>query len=74
MKAFERKKVFSFRYPDEMEKILNYLNTVGKIFVSPKKIEELYEDFSEEKYCASWMGVNDELLEQFADWLEDYEF
>lgn len=73
MKVFERNKTFTFRYPDEMEKILNYLNTIGKIFVSPEKIEDLYEYFSDEKYCASWMTVNDKLLEQFADWLEGFD-
>lgn len=80
MKVFERKNTNKFRCPDEMEVILKYLKEKGTINVSEEDIESLYEDFSEEFYCAGWMSVlnatifgstpNIPLLEQFADYLE----
>lgn len=79
MKAFIRNAETTFRHPEDMAKILAYLNERGKLQVSAKTIEELYSDFSEEKYCAGWMGVPDTsedgdfpyLLEDFADWLSE---
>lgn len=72
MKAWIRKKTYKFRYPDDMERILSYLNENGKILVSDKRVEELYGEFSNQ-YSASWLSVRDENLEDFADWLEERE-
>lgn len=63
-----------YTYPDEMEKILDYLSKHGKIHVSGKTIERLYEDFSDTRYCAGWMCVSNELLEEFADWLSEVDY
>jgi hypothetical protein len=71
MQPYIKNKSYSFTYPDEMEKIITYLNNNGKIQVSHKTIESLYYDFSDERYCAGWMCVNDNVLEEFADWLEE---
>lgn len=71
MKAYKRNKYSSFTYPEEMKLILDYLNSHGQILVEESTIEDLYYDFSEEKYCASWMGVNDRLLGEFEDWLTE---
>lgn len=82
MKAFIKndKKDFKFRYPDQMEKILAYLNENGKLQISERTVEKLYRDFSEEKYSASWMTIADDssenndfpdLLEDFADYLSE---
>ena len=73
MKVYESNK-YNFRYPCEMELILNYLNENGKIFVSPKVIEELYEEFSRKNYCRSWKTVTTDNLWTFACWLEDYDY
>jgi hypothetical protein len=70
MRVYERK--YNYLYPEDMKMILNYLNEHGKILVSDSDIEDLYCDFSDEKYCASWMGVNEQMLEEFEDWLEHY--
>lgn len=70
MRVYERK--YNYLYPEDMKMILNYLNEHGKILVSDSDIENLYCDFSDEKYCASWMGVNEQMLEEFEDWLEHY--
>ena len=71
MKVYERNESIDFVYPDEMTEILNYLNKHGKILVKPSTIESLYFRFSDEQYSASWMGVNEELLKEFEEWLTE---
>lgn len=74
MKVFEPFKKYDYEYPEEMEKILNYLQEHGKVNVSGKTIESLYYDFSDERYDAIWIGVSaDGILEKFADYLSDIE-
>lgn len=68
MRVYERNN-YNFTYPDEMKRILDYLNEHGKILVKPSTIESLYYDFSSECYCATWMCVNDNMLEKFENWL-----
>ena len=70
MKAF---KFYNFEYPDEMWKIIHYLEQRGKINIDYMKLEELYEDFSYYVYCAQWMVVTNERLEEFAEYLSEYE-
>lgn len=67
MKVYERNYT-DFYYPDDMAKIMNYLNERGRVLVSAKTIESLYEDFSE-RACAGWLCVHDETLEEFEEWL-----
>ena len=56
-----------------MERILDYLNEHGTVLVKPLTIEKLYYEFSEDRYCAQWMCVNDNLLEEFSNWLDEYD-
>ena len=72
MRVYERNST-NFTYPEEMKLILDYLNAHGKILVKDSTIEDLYYDFSDEKYCAGWMCVNEQMLEEFEDWLNDLE-
>lgn len=72
MKAFEFN-YNQFTYPTEMDKIITYLKSVGKINVSFARLEQLYFDFSEDRYCAQWMYVDNDLLEEFAGWLSRQE-
>ena len=60
-----------FEWPEEMSKILKYLKANGEVLVEDKKIENLYYEFSYYIYCASWMSVNEQILEEFANWLSD---
>ena len=60
-------------YPNEMRKILNYLNANGTLTVDERKLETLYEYYSEDRWCAGWMCVNDDILEDFAEWLSEVE-
>jgi hypothetical protein len=55
--------------------ILNYLNENGEVFCPEYMIEELYEQFSQEKHNCSWMHViltalRDIMLPEFDKWLE----
>ena len=61
-----------FAYPEDMEKILTYLQENGDILVSPTCIEELYFKYSDECAC-HWKIVTEDTLENFAQWLDDYE-
>lgn len=63
----------NYRYPDEMEKILGYLTENGSLTVSGPTVEQMYRDFSEDRYAAGWMFVTPEILEEFADWLAEIE-
>ncbi len=72
MKAFEFNNSF-FEYPDEMDKILNYLNGNGKLNISAKDVEELYRGYSDDVWCAGWIMVTDERLKYFANWLSEIE-
>ena len=73
MKVFEPFKKYDYEYPEEMEKILQYLSEHGKVNVSGKTIASLYVDFSIEKYDADWKLVTNTTLEEFADYLSDIE-
>ena len=72
MKAYEPHKT-QFEFWVDMEMILNYLNANGKLNITPERVEELYEGYSEDVWCASWMGVSEEILESFAEWLSEIE-
>lgn len=61
-----------YLYPEDMAKILAYLKSHGELFVQDEKIEDLWEDFSDE-YDAQWLGPDEELLERFARWLDQYD-
>ena len=73
MRVYERKIKFDYEYPEDMKLILEYLNEHGEILVSELAIENLYRDFSSEKYEASWMCVDRQMLAEFEDWLEYYD-
>lgn len=73
VRVFIKNKETNFTYPDDMKKILDYLNSIGKILVSDSTIEELYYKFSDKEYCAGWVTVKEETLIEFADWLDKIE-
>ena len=73
MRVYDRKYKFEFDYPEDMRLILDYLNEHGDILVGELTIERLYRDFSFEKCYADWMCVNEQMLEEFENWLEHYD-
>lgn len=66
MRVYKKHESSNFTYPDEMKCILDYLDEHGTLFVSGATIEKLYYEFSEDKYSASWICVNDDVLKEFA--------
>lgn len=70
MKAYIKNDSQDFLYPDQMEKILDYLKLHGTLQVSAEQVEGYYMMFSEER-CASWLSVSDMLLAEFADYLSE---
>ena len=72
MKVYKRNEI-NFAFPEDMKLILDYLNAHGKILVKASTIEGLYYDFSDEKYCAGWMCVDEQILAEFEEWLNELE-
>lgn len=52
--------------------IMSYLKEHGNVSkdLTYYRLEILWSDWSEYKYCASFMNPNEELMEEFADWLD----
>ena len=72
MKVYERNEN-NFTFSEDMKLILDYLNAHGKVLVKASTIEDLYYDFSDEKYCAGWMCVDEQILAEFEEWLNELE-
>ena len=82
MKVYRRNKINDFEHPEDMEKILSYLEGCGEILVSPKIIEKLYHIYSKEVFLVDWKPLKEvlwtlspqgeELLKNFESWLEKY--
>lgn len=71
MRAFVPYEEYEFEFPEDMEKIIRYLNKHGKVNVNEKLLEALYGRFSDDAYCAQWMEVDDMILARFAEWLSE---
>ena len=70
MRVYEKHDSQDFDYPDDMKRILDYLNEHGTPLVKPLTVEKLYHDFSKDRY-AVWLYVDDDVLEEFANWLDE---
>jgi hypothetical protein len=71
MKVYRKNRNVDFVYPEDMAQILKHLNENGVVLVSASTIEDLYSEFSDEKYSAGWMSITEERLEEFSDWLDE---
>lgn len=80
MKAFEKfneppkeseESYYSLKYPEDVNKICDYLNQNGKVNITSAAIARFYSDFSDELYAASWMEISDQILEEFANYLSE---
>lgn len=70
MRAYSRSGFTAYRCPEDMERLLEYLIRHGTLHVSGSVIEELYGTFSEQIYCAGWIELTEERLQEFSIWLE----
>lgn len=55
---------------EDITTIREYLSRVGDLSATDEEIEDKYAEFSENKYAAGWMRLDDELLDEFATWLD----
>lgn len=60
-----------FVHPEDMKKILSYLQARGSLNLTPAGVEDYYMEFSGERYSASWIHVDLLALEEFAEWLAE---
>lgn len=60
-----------YTYPEDVKKIMDYLEKHGEIHVSVDTIVNLYYTFSDDEYCAGWIGVDEDTLRHFAEWLDE---
>lgn len=61
-----------FRHPEDIKTMQNTLFDLG-FLTSDVLIEDLYEDFSEDRYCAGWLILPenpDELKERMLEFME----
>ena len=61
---------FISEYPEDLKKIRDYLEGIGELKCSDRKLDMLWRDFSDECYCASFLSPDNDTLERFANWLE----
>lgn len=54
--------------------VLDYLDEHGTILVNESAIESLYSEFSDKIYSCCWITVDDERLEEFEEWLNNYKY
>ena len=58
--------------PIDMLLIMDALERRGEVLVSVETIESLYYEFSDRCACG-WRTVNEESINEFAEWLDEYE-
>lgn len=63
--------VFNETYPEDLDYIWEYLNKYGFPLFHRNKLEKMWRHFSDEKYSAGFMTPNDDIIQEFIDWLED---
>ena len=73
MRVYEKHSSQDFDYADEMKRILDYLNEHGTVLVKPLTVDKLYYECSEDRYCARWLRVDDNVLEEFSNLLDNYD-
>ena len=70
MRAYVGYESEEFSHLEDMRKILAYLRAHGELQASAIRVQELYSEFSAGRY-AGWLGPTDEIMQDFACWLED---
>lgn len=59
-------------HPIDMLLIMDALESKGEVLVSVETIENLYYEFSNKCACG-WRIVNEDSIDEFAEWLDEYE-
>lgn len=71
MSARVRRPIHVFRpsYPDQLAKLRAAIGHTDP-YLSDEDLEELYRDYSDREWCAGWIGLGDETLAGFIEWLQ----
>lgn len=59
-------------HPCDMIFIMSLLEDKGEVLVSVETLEDLYYEFSDKCACG-WRTVTEESINEFAEWLDEYE-
>lgn len=61
------------RYPEDARRIKAFVEQRGVVQFEPTlaNYECLWQQYSEDAWCAGHMAVSDQLLLSFVDWLQD---
>ena len=57
------------RHPEDLKKVRHFLQEKGLNYQNDVELQNLYEDFSAQMYCAGWIMVDQDNLESFYRWL-----
>lgn len=68
----DKRKGFDPLYPEEMETIIEYVESHGELNVDYKYLERLWEDFSS-IYEAGFLNPNKQFLREFVRWITNQE-
>lgn len=60
-------------YKNDVDTIVSFLKDRKLLFLNKRQVKGMYKYFSESMYSARWLMVNDESLNQFANWLSSPE-
>ena len=63
---------FKYTYPEEMAKIIKYIEDRGTLNVKYPTLEKLWYAFSETR-CAAFLIADDATIDEFLDWIHDLE-
>lgn len=64
-------KIYKAPYGQEILTIRNYLAEFGYYIDDSRDINELWEEFSNEVFCAGWMSVSKNLVKEFITYIND---
>ena len=73
MRAFEPfNRKYRWNHPEDMQTIIDYLESTGKVNIEKQCLEDLYYDYSD-SVCCGWRCVDAVSLEEFAEYLTHVE-
>jgi hypothetical protein len=71
MKAFNYASKFIPEYPEDLSIIRGSLECVGDInpSITEERLDDLYREFCDMKYSASWLDISEEIIDEFTKYL-----
>lgn len=63
-----------FEFPKDVATILKYLYGHGIVMCTEATVVNMYREFCDECYSASWLNPDADVLEHFSNWLAEYDW